>query len=166
MTDLNQNLKAQCAELKERCQYTSASLFIWLRILRLIRITFVIAPIVLGAIAGWDILKGPEGHPLFAATMALLASIVPAVYSGLKLDDHLIEARKLAGDYKNLEITFGVLEFVGSLKSFPEFEADFGKAFELLKQANSSAYTAPEWCFKRAQAKIKRGHYSFDNTPS
>lgn len=165
--DLNQSLKRQCAEQRERCQYTSASLFIWLRTLRLIRIGFIIAPIMLGGLAGWDILKGANGHPVFAAAMALLASIVPAIYSGLKLDDHLQLASKLAGEYKNLEILFGILENVGSLKPFPEFEAEFVKAFDRLQMANTSAYTAPEWCFTQARKKIMSGHYSFDNnTPS
>ncbi|WP_181770200.1 hypothetical protein [Bradyrhizobium sp. UNPF46] len=161
-SDLNQNLKTQCAEQRERCQYTSASLFIWLRTLRLIRIVFIVGPIVFGGIAGWDILKGPDGHPLFAATMTLLASIVPAVYSGLKLDDHLQDAARLAGEYKNLEILFGVLENVGSLKSFADFEPEFTKTLERLQLANSAAYTAPEWCFVRARNKVQRGHYSFD----
>jgi hypothetical protein len=161
-SDLNQSLKDQCAEQRERCQYTSASLFIWLRTLRLVRIAFIITPIVFGGIAGWDILKGAGGHPVFAAAMALLASIVPAIYSGLKLDDHLQDAAKLAGEYKNLEILFGVLENVASLKAFSDFEAEFTKALDRLQVANSAAYTAPEWCFKRAREKIRRGHYSFD----
>ena len=36
--DLNQSLKAQCAEHRERCLYTSAALYIWLRKLKQIRI--------------------------------------------------------------------------------------------------------------------------------
>jgi len=31
-----------------------------------------------------------------------------------------------------------------------------------LDAARSHSYTAPEWCFKRAQRKIKAGDYSFD----
>jgi len=31
-----------------------------------------------------------------------------------------------------------------------------------LEKARSVSYTAPEWCFKRAQKKIKEGDYDFD----
>ena len=55
-----------------------------------------------------------------------------------------------------------MIEEVSSLKPYPEFEAEFRAALERLEKANSEAYTAPEWCFKRAREKIKAGHYSFD----
>jgi hypothetical protein len=162
-TDLNLSLKKQCSELRERCLYTSGSLYIWIRVLRQIRIGFIIVPIVLGGFAGWNLLKSEAGYPTIAATFALLAGILPAVYSALKLDDHLQLAAKLAGEYKNLEIWFGVLEAVSSLKPFAEFEAEFKEAMKRLEAANAHAYTAPEWCFKRAQKKIKAGDYSFVN---
>jgi hypothetical protein len=163
-SNLNQSLKAQCAEQRERCLYTSASLYLWLRTLRKVRIGFIILPIVLGGFAGWDLLKAETGHPALAALFALIAGILPAVYSALKLDEHLQTATKLAGEYKNLEILFGILENVSSLKAYSDFEAEFKQALERLQTASSHAYTAPEWCFRRAREKIKEGHYSFDAT--
>jgi hypothetical protein len=161
-TDLNTNLKKQCAEQRERCLYTSVSLYIWLRVLRQIRIGFIVLPIIFGGIAGWDLLKGEFGYPTVTAVFALLAGILPAVYSALKLDDHLPLAAKLAGEYKNLEILFGVMENVSSLKPFADFETEFKAAMARLEAANAHAYTAPEWCFKRAQQKVKSGDYSFN----
>jgi hypothetical protein len=161
-SDLNESLKVQCAEQSERCLYTSVSLYIWLRALRQIRIGFIILPIVLGGFASWNLLKADTGHPVLAALFALIAGILPAVYSALKLDDHLQTAAKLAGEYKNLEILFGILAKVSSLKAYPEFESEFKEALDRLQTANSQAYTAPEWCFRRARAKIQKGHYSFD----
>jgi hypothetical protein len=31
-----------------------------------------------------------------------------------------------------------------------------------MERARSHSYTAPEWCFKAAQKKIKRGDMTFD----
>jgi hypothetical protein len=162
--DLNQSLKAQCAEHRERCLYTSAALYIWLRTLKQIRIVFVILPIVLAGFASWDFLSSETSDPVLAVLFALTAGIFPAVYSALKLDDNLQIVAMLAGEYKNLEIVFATLENVSSLKPFREFEAEFNQAVERLQAANAHAYPAPEWCFKRAKNRTKKGHYSFDTT--
>jgi hypothetical protein len=166
MTDaeLTQALKTQCAEQQERCQYTSASLFIWLRWLRKLRIIFVVLPIVFGAVASWDLLKGQGGtFSVVTAVLALLAGVIPAAYSALKLDDHLPTASRLAGEYKNLEILFRDLEKIGSFKPVADFEAQYQTARERLEKANSEAYTAPEFCFREAKKKIGAGHYAFDS---
>jgi hypothetical protein len=162
-SELAEALRAQCAEQRERCQYTSASLFIWLRCLRYIRVVFVVLPIVFGAVAGWDLLKG-QGGPLSIATaiMALLAGVIPAVYSALKLDEHLPTASRLAGEYKNLEILFGDLEKTGPVRPVEDFDAEYRSARSRLEKANAVAYTAPEFCFRAAKKKIDAGHYSFD----
>ena len=83
-------LQSQCAQQCERCLYTSASLFIWLRFLRMARIAFVIVPIIFGAFARWDLLQGQDGEvKTVTATLALLAGLVPTIYAALKLDEHL-----------------------------------------------------------------------------
>jgi hypothetical protein len=152
-------LKAQCAEQRERCLYSSTTLLIWLRFLRKVRIAFVIVPIVFGAVAGWDLLKGNDRFSVITAALALMAGLVPAIYAALKLDEHLPTAARLAGEYKNLEIVFADLERVGPLKSFEAFETEYKEARERLEAANAESYTAPEWCFQRARRKIKGGHY-------
>jgi hypothetical protein len=157
-------LQSQCAEQHSRCLYTSVSLLIWLRCLRKIRIAFVVVPIIFGAVAGWDLLQGQAGTvKTVTATLALLAGLVPAVYAALKLDEHLPMAARLAGEYKNLEILFSDLRQVGPTKTFEEFEAEYKLARDRLEKANAEAYTAPEWCFRKAQKKIEAGHYSFEH---
>lgn len=154
-------LKVQCAEQRERCLYSATTLLIWLRMLRKVRIAFVVLPIIFGAVAGWDLLKGDGEYATVTAILALVAGLVPAVYAALKLDEHLPTAARLAGEYKNLEILFADLEKVGQLKPFPDFEGDYKAARDRLEAANAESYTAPEWCFRAAQKKIKGGHYAF-----
>jgi hypothetical protein len=155
-------LRSQCSQQHERCLYTSVSLFIWLRCLRKARVALIIVPIILGSLAGWDLLQGHDGaFKIVTAVFAFLAGLVPAVYSALKLDDHLPTAARLAGEYKNLEILFADLAQVGPTKAL-EFEAEYKQARSRLEKANAEAYTAPEWCFRAAKKKIEAGHYSFE----
>jgi hypothetical protein len=109
----NDALKAQCKEQWERCLYTSNTLMVWLRTLRVTRVAFVVIPIVFGALASWEILKGNNRFEYITATMALVAGLVPAIYAALKLDEHLPTATRLAGEYKNLEIIFADLGRIG-----------------------------------------------------
>jgi hypothetical protein len=160
--ELSEALTAQCADHVERCQYTSTSLFIWLRCLRRIRVAFIILPIICGALAGWGVLKGLDGWVSFVtATMALFAGLIPALYSALKLDEHLPTAARLAGEYKNLEILFGDLAKTGAHTPVADFDAEYRTVRSRLEKANEEAYTAPEWCFRAAKEKIEAGHYNF-----
>ena len=154
-------LQTQCDEQRERCVYTATTLFIWVRALRLIRIAFVVLPIICGALAGWDLLKEVPEYKTYTALLALAAGLVPAVYAALKLDEHLPTAARLSGEYKNLDIIFADLGKIGPHKPFEDFERDYLDARHRLEKANGEAYTTPEWCFKAAQRKIKRGHYTF-----
>jgi hypothetical protein len=166
MTDAaNDALKVQCKEQWERCLYTSNTLMVWLRTLRIIRVAFVVIPIVFGALASWEILKGNNRFEYITATMALVAGLVPAIYAALKLDEHLPTATRLAGEYKNLEIVFADLGSIGPHKPFDVFEAEYKEARSRLEAANSEAYTPPEWCFRRARKKIQAGHYAFGEDP-
>lgn len=159
--DVGTVLKARCREQWERCAYTSASLFEWLKVLRAIRVAFIVVPLICGAFAGLEILKATAWWPVAAAIAALLAGVVPSVYAALKLDEHIPLAETLAGEYKNLEIAYADLAELGPTKSVE----DFGAAYEALRKrqdaANAHAYTAPDFFFRRAQQKFKRGDYTF-----
>jgi hypothetical protein len=102
------------------------------------------------------------GIKLFTAICAFLAGLLPAIYTALKLDDHLDESKHLAGEFKNLQDRFRQAALVSSRKPFAEFEADVKPLIDRLEQARATSLTAPEWCFKRAQKKIKKGDYDFD----
>ena len=80
----------------------------------------------------------------------------------LKFDDHLEESKRLASEFKNLQDRFRQAALVSSRKPFADFEADFKPLMDRLEQARSMSLTPPEWCFKLAQRKIKKGDYDFD----
>ena len=70
-------MQKQCAEQRERCVFTSGSLFIWLRALRFLRILFVVVPIICGSLAGWDLLKATPEYAALTALLALAAGLYP-----------------------------------------------------------------------------------------
>src|SRR3954447_10188909 len=107
--DKNEALANECKRIANNtCLYTSTSLFIWLKCLRVLRIFFLVTPAVLGSVASWKLLTGlhSETAQLLVASMAFVAGLLPATYSILKLDDHLVTCAHLAGEFKNLQDRF------------------------------------------------------------
>jgi hypothetical protein len=152
-----QTLKSLCKEKRIRCLYTSTTFLIWLKFLRIARTVLIILPIACGALAGWGLLKSNSELQVIAAVFALLAGVIPAIYSALKFDEFLPSAAQLAGEYKNLEIAFGDLEKMSVYKPATELELEYERARERLEHANAQSFTAPEWCYQRAKRKIKAG---------
>jgi len=159
-----EQLVQECRRLSEGCLYTSTSLFIWLRTLRYLKVVFIIAPLTLGSLAGGKLLLSvdSDGVRAFAAICAFLAGLLPAIYSALKYDDRLKECTFLAAEFKNLQDRFRQAALVASQKPFPEFEAQFDQLMNRLELARKPSFTTPEWCFRRAQKKIKTGDYHYD----
>lgn len=154
----------ECKRLSESCLYTSTSLFVWLRCLRWFRIGFIIFNALCGGLAGWSILKAsadPE-YKVIGAVFALLAGVLPAIYGALKADDGLAKCAMLAGEFKNLQNRFRQAATIDSKKPPEEFEKIFQRLMDRFERARAHSYTAPEWCFRNAQAKVKAGHYDFD----
>ncbi len=125
---------------------------------------FIVVPLVLGSLAGWELLKGSGIQPLklIASLGAFIAGVLPSIYSALKLDDTLNECRHLAGEFKNLQDRFRQAALVSSKKPFAQFEEDVRPLIERLEKARSQSVTAPEWCYKRGQRKVQAGDYDFD----
>ncbi len=121
-------------------------------------------PLILGSIAGWKLLASSDiqSVKVFVAVCALLAGLLPSIYAALKYDDQLDHCKRLTGEFKNLRDRFRQAALVSSLKTFDEFESDFQKLMERLEAARAHSYTAPEWCFRRAQKKVKSGDYDYD----
>lgn len=162
---MNEELAKKCQELADNtCLYTSTSLFMWLRCLRVLQVAFLILPIIFGSLATWEILTKAqhEGVQFFAAVCAFIAGVIPAIYGVLKLDEHIISTSRLAGEFKNLQDRFDIAAKVGSLKPFEEFEKEANALLERLELARSESYTAPEFFFNRARKKIGKGHYKPD----
>ncbi len=164
MPSKSAELALECKRLSEACLYTSTSLFIWLRCARYIKVLFIVAPLVLGSVASWKLLTGSDlaAIKVFTAIASFLAGLLPSIYSALKFDDHLEESKHLAAEFKNLQDRFRQAALVSSRKPFTEFESDVQALMARLEQARAESFTAPEWCFRWAQKKIKKGDYDFD----
>jgi hypothetical protein len=158
-------LAQECRRLaRNTCLYTSTSLFLWLRFLRLTHVVCLVMPVVFGSLASLEILtsSSTEGAEVWVAILAFLAGLIPAMAHVLKLDEHILETAKLAGEFKNLQDRFEIAAVVSSKKSFPEFEQEFQTLMERLEIARSESYTAPQIFFLLARRQIKRGHYDPD----
>lgn len=161
MDERTQNLIDECKRLEESCLYTSTTLFEWLKRLRLWKVVFVVAPIVLGAVAAWPILKQQTGYEWLTGVCALLAGIAPAVYKALDFDVSLDTVAKHAHQAKILQDRFRQAWRVTALGSFEDFKKEFDDLMTRVDAARSTSLTAPERFFKNAQEKIAAGHYTF-----
>jgi hypothetical protein len=158
-------LVQECRRQSESCLYTATSLFIWLRVLRSIRIAFIVSGLVCGTLASKLALLPNDPAVIstgWIALLAFLAGILPALYSALKFDSCLEQAIRLAAEFKNLQDRFRQTALFGVHQSVVQFETAFNQVMERMEQARRPSYTAPEWCFKIAQKKVQGGDYSFD----
>lgn len=163
MSKDNTQLIKECRRQEESCLYTSTTLYIWLRKARFWRAVFIVAPIVLGAIASWSILERP-GAAWMAWTTAvagLVAGLVPAIRDALNLDPHVEEIGRHAAQFKRLQDRFRLLADIGAGKAYEEIESELKELLEQLDEARKVSVTPPERCFVAARKKIKEGHYSF-----
>jgi hypothetical protein len=158
-------LVKEALDLSRNCLYTSTSLFIWLRILRWIRVAFIVVPLFLAAFATWQVIVQSQSNALklVAAIAGALAGVLPSVYAALKFPAHLTLCARLAGEFKNLQDRFRQAATVTSLTSFDEFHGEFQRLMGRLEKARRESYTAPEWVFKRAQTKVQSGDYEPDS---
>src|SRR6478735_1302393 len=149
MSDKLDQLVKECERQSESCLYTSTSFFIWLRVLRTLRVIFIVAPLVLGSLASGKLLLAvdPEGAKAFAATCAFLAGLLPSVYAALKYEERLKECVILSAEFKNLQDRFRQAALVAAHKPFVDFEKEFTLLMKRLEEARRSSFTAPEWCF-------------------
>ncbi len=163
MSSTIEQLVKECKRQSESCLYTSLSLFIWLRFLRKTRIVFVVLNTILGGLAGWTVIEASSDSrlKLIGAVCALLAGVLPAIYATLKVDDGIARCASLAGEFKNLQDRFRQAALIGSTKPCLDFEKSFHRLMVRMERARAHSYTAPEWCFKRAQKKINNGDMSF-----
>jgi hypothetical protein len=128
------------------------------------RIFFVAVPLALGAFAGWDLLTSSnlESIKLFVAASAFGAGLLPSIHAALGLDESIGECGRLAGEFKNLQDNFRQAALIESKKPYPEFEGNTKLIMQRLEESRRVSVTPPEWCFRLAQKKIKKGDYTFD----
>jgi hypothetical protein len=165
MSDLRTaNLIKECERQEESCRYTSAELYIWQKYARFLRNFFVVAPIVLGGLASSQVLAGTEvlWARITASMLSLLAGFFPAIYVALGMDMRVAEIGQAAAEFTNLRDRFRQAAKITSHSPFEEFHASFEQLMDRMDSARASAPPMPEWCFRRAQNKIKKGDYDFN----
>jgi len=161
MDEQTKSVIAECQRQEESCLYTSTALFEWLKSLRMWRTVFVVAPIVLGGIAAWPLLKQQTGYELLTGLCALLAGVIPSIYKALDFDVSLERVGEHAHKFKVLQDRFRQ-----TWRVLPDENADFLKTtfdnlMDRMDDARAASLTPPERFFKRARKKIEKGDYSF-----
>jgi hypothetical protein len=149
----------ECQRQFENCRDTAASFTIWLRALRWTRTFYLVAPVIFGALATWQVLTG---LPVLAAVFTLLATVIPPAYRASRIDASIEDYQSLAGEFTNLRDRFRQAALISSKKSFAEFEADTKPLIARLEKARSRTLTPPDWFFKLARRKIEAGDYTHD----
>jgi hypothetical protein len=135
-------------------------LFIWLRRVRLHRQIFVAAPIVLGALASFSVLQ--DAAPAWlVASLALSASLFPALADGLKIETSVDEISRLAAEFKALQDRFRRVANITALGTAEEAEAALAELMDRMDVVRSASVTPPEKYFEMARQKIESGHYDF-----
>lgn len=86
MDERTDSLVDECKRQEESCLYTSTALFEWVKFLRVWKIFFVVAPIVLAALATALPVETSRGFGWLAGACTVLAGIATAVYKALDLD--------------------------------------------------------------------------------
>ena len=157
--NLTKELADECERQFENCRDTAVSFIMWLKALRAIRVFFVAAPIIFGALATWKILV--EATTL-AAIFTLLATVLPPVYRAIKLDETIKDYELLAGEFTNLRDRFRQAMLIGSQKPFSQFEAEVQTLLPRLEKARSRALAPPDRYFRKARKKIVSGDYTHD----
>ena len=155
-----QALIDECQRQSENSAYTSTSFIIWLRCLRWVRATCLVAPVVFGALATWKIVA--QTSPVWAAVFALLATVIPPAYRASKVDKAIEDYETLAGEFTNLRDRFRQAATIASQRPFPEFQAEASPYLDRLEKARRRALAPPEWCFWLARRKHNAGHYQHD----
>jgi hypothetical protein len=152
-----ENLADEC----RRQEDTSTSLFEWLKWMRLLKVLFVVIPIVLGGVAAWPLLAKQASYKWVTGACALLAGLAPAVYKSLDFDVSLNQIAKHANQFKILQDRFRQAWRVTALGPFEDFKKEFDDLMARMDSARASSLSAPERFFRKAQAKIDAGHYDF-----
>lgn len=161
MNDLTVPLVDECHRQSETCLFTAVTFTIWLRWLRAVRLFFVVAPVVFGALATWKILV--QTSTLWASVFTLLATGLPPVYRAMRVDKAIRDYGDMSAVFTNLRDRFRQAALIHSLKPFEEFEREANRLLDKLDKARKGALTPPEFIFWLARRKVKAGHYHHDH---
>ena len=150
----------ECRREEANCFRAAASVHIWARVLRFSRMVFTVFPLILGAFAGWSVFQ-QTGSALVKAVVpfiALLEGVFPALYTSLKIDGRVDQCTQSEAEYTNLGDRFRQAALTAPHKSAVESETEFRPLMRRLEEARRHSPALPDWCVKRAEAKIAHGH--------
>lgn len=153
-------LKNECLNQFQNCGYTALTFTIWLRVLRWVKLFSLFAPVVLGALATWNIVG--EAMPAAAAVCAFLAVLIPPTFQAAKLDASIKQYTVMAGEFTNLRDRFRLAAEFSSLNPFDEFETEFKSLIGRLEKARARTLTPPHWCFLMARRQWQKDYYKPD----
>jgi hypothetical protein len=151
---------SECRRQEESCLYTSTTLYIWLGRVRRQKQFFVVAPVILGALAGFSLLKDFTPGWL-SALLAFSAGLLPALADALSIQTSVDETTRLASEYKSMQDRFRRTALITAPHDLKAAEDALAELMDRMDIARSTSITPPEWAFLEAQEKIKAGHYSF-----
>jgi hypothetical protein len=151
---------SECRRQEESCLYTSTTLFIWLRRVRRQKQFFVAAPVILGGLAGFSLLK--DFTPGWvSALLAFSAGLLPALADALSIQTSVDETTRLASEYKSMQDRFRRTALITAPHDLDAAETALAELMDRMDVARSTSVTPPEWAFVKAQEKVKAGHYTF-----
>jgi hypothetical protein len=152
---------AECLRQEESCQYSSATLFEWLKRLRWWRGFFIIVPLLASGIASWQIFTDGEWWKFVIGVLTLLAGVLPSVYKAMDFDVNLDAVARSANGFKSLQDRFRQARTILGVENQNDLSELFPKLMERMDELRMTSPVAPEKFFEKAQKKIKAGHYDF-----
>lgn len=162
LTIIQTALIAECEREEENCLYTSTSFYIWLRMLKATRAGLWTLGAIGSIVSANSILRGRHDYQVVMAALALAGVLMPGLIKAVQLDAAIKDYAAAAASFKNLQGEFRRAARVWSSKPFGEFEVEARKIIKTMNEARKPSLTPPEWCFRLAQNKIKRGDYDED----
>lgn len=150
----------ECMRQSESALYTSTAMYIWLREARWVNRFFIVTPVVLASLAGLAFFRDPQNAG-WAALLALVAGLFPAIRDALRLDIHVDQIKSLAAEYKTLQDGFRQVAQIYAPSSSKDAETRLKLLMDHLERTRSHSVTIPERVFKKAQEKVASGDYDF-----
>lgn len=155
-----ESIVEEARRLEENCLYTSTTLYIWLHVVRGYNAATIILPIIFAGIASLAIFS--DEYKWLTAVSAMFAGIIPAMGVALKIETRIDEIARLASEYKAMQTRFRQLADSAHQNDIYKAQVDLDALTGRYESVVKGSLTPPEWAFKKAQAKIKGGDYTFD----
>lgn len=158
-----QEIVDECRRQEESCLYTSTALFGWQKETRMLRMVFIVVPIICGSVASARILLRDPTYDWLVAILSMIAGLFPAIFKALDLDVSIATIADSANRFKVLQDGFRQASRIGATSKVDELEEQFTALMTRMDDARSASPAIPERHFIAAQKKIQSGDYEFDS---